>query len=87
LLKANCFNFRCFVQLHLFDIDTFKESDALTKGNKFMVFDINNCRIGVGICHDLRFDELSRIYRNKGELELKKIEKKNIITQQSSPRL
>jgi omega-amidase len=55
----------------LFDIDipngiTFKESEVLTGGNKFTVFEINKCRIGVGICYDMRFDELSRIYRNKG---------------------
>lgn len=56
---------------HLFDIDipnkiTFQESKSLTPGNDIVVFDTNYCKIGLGICYDLRFPKLSNIMRDKG---------------------
>ncbi len=57
--------------MHLFDIDipgkiTFKESDALSPGNKVTTFEAHNWKIGLGICYDVRFPELANIYRKKG---------------------
>lgn len=56
--------------MHLFDIDipgkiTFKESKVLTPGNEFSTFDINEFKIGLGICYDLRFPEFSSILTTK----------------------
>lgn len=57
--------------MHLFDIDVkggicFKESDVLAAGSALSILEIDNFKIGIGICYDIRFDELARIYRNKG---------------------
>ncbi|XP_076483798.1 omega-amidase NIT2-A-like [Bombus vancouverensis nearcticus] len=58
-------------KVHLFDIDipnkiTFRESDSLSPGNFLTTFDVEGCKIGIGICYDIRFEEMARIYRNKG---------------------
>ncbi len=37
-----------------------------TSGNSFTVFDINNIRCGVLICHDYRYPELYREYKRQG---------------------
>ena len=57
--------------MHLFDIDipgkqTFKESDTLTAGSHLTVIDADDVKIGIGICYDLRFGELSRAYAKRG---------------------
>lgn len=56
--------------MHLFDIDipggiTFKESDILSGGNQLKIFEIDGIKIGLGICYDLRFEELAKLYRLK----------------------
>jgi len=58
-------------KIHLFDIDipggiTFRESDVLAPGSKFSVIEIEKCKIGIGICYDIRFTELSQLYRLQG---------------------
>ena len=58
-------------KMHLFDIDipgkiTYKESDAFTCGNKVCVFDTEFCKMGLGICYDLRFAELGMIMAQQG---------------------
>jgi len=58
-------------KIHLFDIDipgkiTFKESDTLLAGEKPTIVKINQIKIGVGICYDIRFPELSRIMTLQG---------------------
>ncbi|XP_058812739.1 omega-amidase NIT2-like [Topomyia yanbarensis] len=58
-------------KIHLFDIDipggiTFRESDVLTGGEQLAVIPVDGAKIGIGICYDIRFDELARIYRNQG---------------------
>jgi len=54
-------------KMHLFDIDipgkiTFKESEVLSPGNAFSTFDTPYCKIGLGICYDIRFADLAQIY-------------------------
>lgn len=58
-------------KMHLFDINvpgkiTFKESDTLKSGNNITVVDTDLGKIGIGICYDIRFPELSRIMALKG---------------------
>lgn len=58
-------------KVHLFDIDipgkmTFKESDTLTAGESLTVVDTDVGRIGVGICYDIRFQELAMLYAARG---------------------
>ncbi|XP_020526057.1 omega-amidase, chloroplastic-like isoform X3 [Amborella trichopoda] len=57
--------------VHLFDIDvpgdiTFRESDTLTAGEKPTIVDTDVGRIGIGICHDIRFPELAMLYEARG---------------------
>ena len=58
-------------KVHLFDIDvkggqTFKESDTLTAGDSDTIFDTEFGKIGVMLCFDIRFPELSRMMVNDG---------------------
>ena len=58
-------------KMHLFDIDVkgkiyFKESDTLSAGNDFTVIKTDLATIGIGICYDIRFVELSRIMAIEG---------------------
>lgn len=61
-------------KMHLFDINvpgkmTFYESKTLSQGNDYCIINIkdigikNDFKIGIGICYDLRFNELADIYR------------------------
>jgi omega-amidase len=59
--------------VHLFDIDvpgriTFKESDTLSPGRQVTTFDAGPCfgAVGVGICYDVRFPELSLLMAARG---------------------
>ena len=58
-------------KMHLFDIDVkgeiyFKESDTLEPGNDFTIIKTELATIGIGICYDVRFVELSRIMALEG---------------------
>ncbi|KAM3747225.1 hypothetical protein ACB098_05G019600 [Castanea mollissima] len=58
-------------KIHLFDIEipgdiAFKESDFFAAGDKPTIVDTDVGRIGIGICHDIRFPELAALYRAKG---------------------
>jgi len=62
-------------KVHLFDIDipgkmTFKESETLTGGANLTTVSVpigdKAVRIGIGICYDVRFPELSLAMRNNG---------------------
>ncbi len=52
-------------KMHLFDIDIkggqhFRESDTLSAGDEVGVFDTEFGKMGICICYDIRFPELSR---------------------------
>ncbi|XP_011078063.1 omega-amidase, chloroplastic isoform X1 [Sesamum indicum] len=58
-------------KIHLFDIDipgrmTFQESKTLTAGESPTIVDTDVGRIGIGICYDIRFQELAAIYAARG---------------------
>ncbi|KAF2753171.1 putative nitrilase [Pseudovirgaria hyperparasitica] len=59
-------------KVHLFDIDipgkiTFRESEALTAGNKLTLIDLPEFgRIAVAICYDIRFPEMAMIAARSG---------------------
>lgn len=58
-------------KVHLFDIDisgkiSFKESDTLNAGKNITVINTKFGKIGIGICYDIRFIELSRIMALEG---------------------
>ncbi|KAG8635966.1 hypothetical protein MANES_16G084000v8 [Manihot esculenta] len=58
-------------KIHLFDIDipgkiTFIESRTLTAGQSPTIVDTEVGRIGIGICYDIRFQELAMIYAARG---------------------
>lgn len=58
-------------KMHLFDIDIeggqyFKESDTFTPGRDVTVFDTEFCKIGLAVCYDIRFPELSRLMAAEG---------------------
>lgn len=60
-----------FRKIHLFDIDipgkiTFLESKTLSSGSKIGYFDTEHCRVGVGICYDIRFPELAMLMNKLG---------------------
>ncbi|KAK9734461.1 hypothetical protein RND81_04G141400 [Saponaria officinalis] len=58
-----------YSKLHLFDYyagnDSVRESDSFTAGDRPIIVDTEVGRIGIGICHDIRFPELAMLY--KGE--------------------
>ncbi len=58
-------------KMHLFDCDIpggafFHESETLTAGNEVTVFDTEYGKIGLMICFDIRFPELSRLMVEHG---------------------
>ena len=58
-------------KVHLFDVDfgpgkRFFESDTLTPGDRYTVFDTEFGKMGLCICYDLRFPELFRLMALEG---------------------
>lgn len=58
-------------KMHLFDIDIeggqyFKESDTFTPGSEVTMFNTEFCKIGLAVCYDIRFPELSRLMAAEG---------------------
>ncbi|MEM4237832.1 MAG: carbon-nitrogen hydrolase family protein [Candidatus Nitrosocaldaceae archaeon] len=53
---------KVYRKLHLYDALGFKESDKLVAGDKLpTTIDLENTKIGMMICYDLRFPELARL--------------------------
>ncbi|XP_065835862.1 omega-amidase NIT2-like [Oscarella lobularis] len=55
----------------MFDIDVpggikFTESDVLSGGNRISSFDMSFCKVGLGICYDVRFAELGQVLTRRG---------------------
>ncbi|KAH7866281.1 hypothetical protein Vadar_018076 [Vaccinium darrowii] len=60
-----------YSKMHLFDVNlpgdiSLKESDTFTAGDQPTIVDTDVGRIGIGICHDIRFPELGMLYRARG---------------------
>ncbi|KAK3030918.1 hypothetical protein RJ639_036656 [Escallonia herrerae] len=58
-------------KLHMFDANIpgdilYKESDTFTAGDNPTIVETDMGRIGIGICHDIRFPELAMLYRTRG---------------------
>jgi predicted amidohydrolase len=53
-------------KMHLMDAMSYKESDSVSPGNSVTVFDTDFARVGVMVCYDLRFPELTRTMVLKG---------------------
>ena len=58
-------------KVHLFDVDlpggvSFKESDILSPGHQVTVVRVLGMNLGIAVCYDIRFPELSRLMTLKG---------------------
>ena len=53
-------------KIHLCDSSGYKESDFVDPGSEVAVFDTDFGRVGMMICYDARFPELSRMLANQG---------------------
>lgn len=61
--------------MHLFDIDVkdgirFRESETISAGDKLAFLNLDGFKIGIGVCYDIRFEELARIYRIHGTVSI-----------------
>ena len=57
--------------MHLSDVfldapGYFKESSVFSPGNTLNTFEVDGCKIGLGICYDVFFPEVSIIYAKMG---------------------
>lgn len=60
-----------YTKMHSFDVDmgekfSIHESDWFEHGNNPLSFETDECKVGIGICIDLRFPEVSRYYTEQG---------------------
>ncbi|KAK8765815.1 hypothetical protein V5799_031571 [Amblyomma americanum] len=58
-------------KLHLFDVDipgkmTISESECFAAGNSLSAFETPDCKVGLGICYDIRFPGLASLYSQQG---------------------
>ncbi|XP_050690993.1 omega-amidase NIT2-like [Eriocheir sinensis] len=58
-------------KMHLFDVNipgelVMEESSCVTPGNTLTTFDLPQCKIGLGVCYDMRFPEMARLYAKSG---------------------
>ena len=55
---------------NLFDINVskaeFKESNIISPGSSLTIFQTQQCKVGLGICFDIRFNQISNIYSKEG---------------------
>ncbi|KAK2175736.1 hypothetical protein NP493_711g02038 [Ridgeia piscesae] len=45
---------------------TFQESKTITAGDNLVTFDTPYCKVGLGVCYDIRFPELAKLYVDRG---------------------
>lgn len=57
-------------KIHLFDAFGFRESDTFEAGEDLCVCEFDFGKVGVLICYDIRFPEISRALRKKGNVDL-----------------
>lgn len=55
-----------YSKIHLFDSFGMKESEVMEYGDHLGIFELDCAKIGVMICYDIRFPELSRNLASKG---------------------
>jgi len=60
-----------FSKIHLVDLDVpgkvkMKEAEVLSPGDSLLSFDVGPCKVGIGICNDMRFPELAHMYEQQG---------------------
>jgi deaminated glutathione amidase len=58
-------------KIHMFDVDlpngeSWRESATYTAGDKAVIIEMGNAKLGLAICYDLRFAELFRTYATHG---------------------
>eukprot|EP01132_Coremiostelium_polycephalum_P003599 gene3599-4481_t len=53
-------------KIHLYIAPTFQEDKFVHPGDKMCIIDIGFTKIGIGLCHDLRFPLFSQYLANKG---------------------
>ncbi|XP_050690983.1 omega-amidase NIT2-like [Eriocheir sinensis] len=58
-------------KVHLFDVNmpgelVIQESYCISPGNTLTTFDLPQCKIGLGICYDMNFPEMARLYAKLG---------------------
>lgn len=53
-------------KIHLYDAFGFRESDTVAPGSQIVTIDVDDVRIGLATCYDLRFPELFRAHADAG---------------------
>ncbi|KAK9875174.1 hypothetical protein WA026_005966 [Henosepilachna vigintioctopunctata] len=58
-------------KIHMCDIEIpggikLKESEIVSPGDKMATFHVKDIKVGLGICYDLRFEEMAKLYRLSG---------------------
>lgn len=57
-------------KIHLFDAFGIRESDTFSAGNELGIFQFDFGKVGVFVCYDLRFPEISRAIRLKNDIDV-----------------
>jgi omega-amidase len=60
--------------VHLFEVNIpgktcYREANGMTPGNTLNTFQLDRFKVGLGICHDIRFPEMAELYRKQGVLK------------------
>lgn len=60
-----------FLQIHLVNVDVpgkyrLCEPDVLSPGDTLTTFETPYCKVGIGICNDIRFSEMALLYAKRG---------------------
>ncbi|MFK0263379.1 carbon-nitrogen hydrolase family protein [Streptomyces angustmyceticus] len=53
-------------KIHLYDAFGFRESDTVAPGHRVVTIDVDDVRVGLATCYDLRFPELFRAHADAG---------------------